>query len=246
MIRSGADPVKRKAIIMALLAIVVVGNAVLLQMPRSLVILAGVIAAVLTLNALAKVLRSLPTANSFKQQDKDWAASMRSGGMDPRVLELSMKTRHAQRELGMIDAQLYDNTEANFSFKIPATWASTPLLPVFRQSGGRLALVHDSRQATLNVSVGGLERPTHKDRETRKAELERVIATAGYSHSTVDTPTGIWGEANVVRGHWHERDGSEAGLVSIFRNDREYVIQWKADRERANHAAALAEHLRFT
>lgn len=131
----------------------------------------------------------------------------------------------------------YVNEKYSFSFTIPTGWKRRKLVREFRNTGGQIAITHKYGRATFNLSVGLLDHQEWIDKETRASAAYAFLLNAPSKNENIkiNTLKAISGEQNVVyaeyKGRWPiagiDLKGKN-GLISIYHNALEYVIQWVA------------------
>ena len=131
----------------------------------------------------------------------------------------------------------YANKRHNFSIELPNGWRKERRKLLFIFTGGKVAFQSEDKRATINVSVGKLDRPEWSDQATRKSDMVTFITSAPGNYSSQDhgeLGIKLGGEENTVA-FWHRWSTGFGTIISAFHNDIEYVVQ-------SNNSAYPAHH----
>jgi hypothetical protein len=182
--------------------------------------------------------------DAFADEDDSYSEMYRQAGMSPEVIEMERKFRQTKREIAAQSPRVHIDRTAGFSIEIPSSWQPAKPVREFVASGGRLAIAHVTRHATLNVSHGPPDEPRLADPDVREATLLRIVTGSGYDQVVIGRPA-VSGETNVVRGDWIESDGGHAGLMSIVHDGSETVLQWKAGPDYIEGTLVIVDSFRM-
>jgi len=132
--------------------------------------------------------------------------------------------------------------EFRFSLRIPGSWRQMPLIPQFRTTGGRIALVRPGG-AKFNVSCGAPDSETPTDKIERGEHALAFLAQSVrgvVARPSRDLTTEVSGETNVARAEVSTLQGFH-GLISILHEGIEYTFQYRGNEgTRAEIEALIA------
>ena len=149
----------------------------------------------------------------------------------------------------------YRDKKFRFTVDIPDGWVKQGAIFGFFLTGGRAAFAHKSRGATVNVSVGELDRPEWQDQQRRAEGVTDFLMRAPHQigqvrirtdHEVAEEPNTVWAEfietASIAGGATSEH---KAGFIAAVHGGSEYVIQWSAQPEFENETQLIIESFKF-
>lgn len=160
----------------------------------------------------------------------------------------------AEQKQSCEEPSAYTNAEYGFSLIIPAGWLKQKLVQQFSNTGGQIAISHNTHKATFNVSVGPPDRPEWKAREARANAVKEFLAsTVGRIGSiTITTSVAVGGEPNTVAAEYQTEKEIRGvkrkrrdGLISIIHDGLEYALQWSAERDLEKQVKEIVDSFKF-
>lgn len=148
----------------------------------------------------------------------------------------------------------YKDTTHGFSFVIPAGWLRQRSVRQFANTGGQIAISHKKHRATLNVSVGPLDRPEWKRKNARVSAVRNYLKKVPERIGVVEVHTSdsFAGESNTISAEYETEvdvDGVSRrrrnGFISIIHNGLEYAMQWSAESDYEEHIKGIIGSFKF-
>jgi hypothetical protein len=122
----------------------------------------------------------------------------------------------------------YRDGKRGYSLQIPDNWKKQQRKLLFLITGGKVAFESPDGKASVNISVGRLNRAEWSDLSTRRKAMSDFLRTAPgkYANEYFEETAGtrLDGEINTV-GFVHRNRQGYGKIISAYRNGIEYVIQ---------------------